>query len=189
MCGGPAARRGGDQFTTHVVGFDVFVPPAPAQMQCIADETGGQFLTASNADELDLAMTEMVMAEPAPEPEPQLTTMTFTAVIGDDKTLIDTPILWEINEGDTQVVANASANPFTFELPEGAYTASAYSVAAEETGDAQFIVIGGGAKPRGGGFVGKTPPTPHPPPPPPARRIRKRAGRGRREEAGVAGAI
>ncbi len=39
-------------------------------MQCIASETGGQFLTAANADELTLALAEVVAA-PAPEPVPE----------------------------------------------------------------------------------------------------------------------
>ncbi|MEL6684614.1 MAG: VWA domain-containing protein [Pseudomonadota bacterium] len=139
-------EEAGINFTTHVVGFDVSDPEALAQMQCLAEETGGQFLTASNADELDLAMTAMVM-EPTPEPipEPALVSMTFTAVIGEDKAVIDTPILWDINDGSGLIVEDAQANPFTYDLPEGAYTATAYSIAGEETGEAQFVAITGGA--------------------------------------------
>lgn len=141
-------EEAGINFTTHVVGFDVSDPEALAQMQCLAAETGGQFLTASNADELDLAMTAMVM-EPTPEPEPipqpALVSMTFTAVIGDDKTLIETPILWDIEDSSGLIVEGAQANPFTYDLPEGAYTATAYSIAGEETGETQFVAITGGA--------------------------------------------
>lgn len=136
-------EEAGINFTTHVVGFDVSDPEALAQMQCLAEETGGQFLTASNADELDLAMTAMVM-EPAPEPEPALVSMTFTAVIGDEKALIDTPVLWDITDGTTTVVEDAQANPFLYDLAEGAYTATAYSIAGEESGTAQFVAIAGG---------------------------------------------
>ncbi|PJI91557.1 Ca-activated chloride channel family protein [Yoonia maricola] len=135
-------EEAGIGFTAHVVGFDVSDPEALAQMQCLAEETGGQFLTASNADELDLAMTAMVM-EPAPEPA--LVSMTFTAVIGENKALIDTPILWDINDGSGLIVEDAQANPLTYDLPEGAYTATAYSIAGEETGEAQFVAITGGA--------------------------------------------
>ncbi|MEJ8560334.1 VWA domain-containing protein [Yoonia sp. GPGPB17] len=137
-------EEAGINFTTHVVGFDVSDPEALAQMQCLAEETGGQFLTASNADELDLAMTAMVM-EPAPVPEPALVSMTFSAVIGEDKALIDTPVLWSINEGAEVIIADQQANPFGFDLPEGAYTATAYSIAGEETGTAQFVAITGGS--------------------------------------------
>ena len=140
-------EEAGINFTTHVVGFDVSDPEALAQMQCLAEETGGQFLTASNADELDLAMTAMVM-EPAPEPkpipEPSVVEMTFTAVIGDERSIIDTPVIWSINEGADVILAEGQGNPFPFELPEGAYTATAYSVADEEVGEAQFVAITGG---------------------------------------------
>ena len=56
----------GVDFTVHVVGFDVSDPEALAQMQCLADETGGRFLTAANASELGTALSDVV-AEPAPE--------------------------------------------------------------------------------------------------------------------------
>lgn len=131
-------EEAGIAFTTHVVGFDVSDPEALAQMQCIAEETGGQFLTASNATELDLAMAAIV-SEPAPEPEPALVSMTFTAVIGDDKRLIDTPVQWEV--GDT---GDLAGNPLMLDLAEGSYTATAYSVANELSESAQFIAIAGG---------------------------------------------
>lgn len=135
-------EEAGIAFTTHVVGFDVSDPAALAQMQCLAAETGGQFLTASNAQELDLAMAAIV-SESVPEPEPALVGMTFTAVIGDDKRVIDTPIQWEIS-GDADLPADLTGNPLLLDLPEGAYTATAYHTAIEVTGTAQFIVIGGG---------------------------------------------
>nr|WP_019955253.1 VWA domain-containing protein [Yoonia vestfoldensis] len=135
-------EEAGIAFTTHVVGFDVSDPDALAQMQCIAEETGGQFLTASNAQELDLAMAAIV-SEPAPEPEPALVGMTFTAVIGDDKRVIDTPVQWEIS-GTADLPADMTGNPLMLDLPEGAYTATAYHTAVEVAGTAQFIVIGGG---------------------------------------------
>jgi len=53
----------GVAFTAHVVGFDVASEPeARAQMQCIAENTGGLFLTADTADELAEALDEVVMA-------------------------------------------------------------------------------------------------------------------------------
>lgn len=67
-----ALEEAGVEFTAHVVGFDVSDPKALAQMQCMARETGGRFLTASNADELGDALTQVASAapeEPAPTPE------------------------------------------------------------------------------------------------------------------------
>ncbi|MEM9439792.1 MAG: VWA domain-containing protein [Pseudomonadota bacterium] len=58
----------GVDFTVHVVGFDLDAEEK-AQLQCIADGTGGQFLNAANASELHDAMTTTVelVAEPAPK--------------------------------------------------------------------------------------------------------------------------
>lgn len=55
-----ALEQAGIDFTAHVIGFDVTDPEALAQMQCLADETGGQFLTAGNADQLAIALTTVV---------------------------------------------------------------------------------------------------------------------------------
>ena len=63
----------GVKFTAHVVGFDL-QDDAHAGLACIAENTGGVFLPASNASELhdalDQVQAAMVQPEPAPEPEP-----------------------------------------------------------------------------------------------------------------------
>ena len=46
-------------FTAHVVGFDVAAPEDIAQLQCMADQTGGRYLSASNAQELAGALEEV----------------------------------------------------------------------------------------------------------------------------------
>ena len=60
------AAKGVD-FKVHVVGFDVN-NDQKAQLQCIAETTGGQFLGADNASELHEAMTATVdlVSEPVP---------------------------------------------------------------------------------------------------------------------------
>lgn len=60
----------GVDFTAHVVGFDVDDPETLAQFQCMADTTGGQFLSAANADQLAAAVTEVAVAAPDPAPLP-----------------------------------------------------------------------------------------------------------------------
>ena len=70
-----AARRldlAGVNFTAHVIGFDVDDPIALGQMQCIAHETGGRFLRAADATELNDAIAT-VAAEPEVETEVLLT--------------------------------------------------------------------------------------------------------------------
>ncbi|MEF2554445.1 VWA domain-containing protein [Aurantimonas sp. A2-1-M11] len=63
-------------FTAHVVGFGLGDADASA-LSCIAEETGGRYISAGNADELGDALAAVGSAvvdaapEPAPAPEPQ----------------------------------------------------------------------------------------------------------------------
>ena len=58
----------GADFTAHVIGFDVADPEEIRQLSCLAEGTGGQFFTASNATELREAMTAAVEAAAKPAP-------------------------------------------------------------------------------------------------------------------------
>jgi Ca-activated chloride channel homolog len=55
-------KRAGVGFTAHVIGFDVADPLAKAQLQCIARNTGGVYLDARNAGELETALGKTVAA-------------------------------------------------------------------------------------------------------------------------------
>lgn len=59
----------GIDFTAHVVGFGLSDDEGK-QVACLADNTGGKYLAAEDADELEDALTEVVVAEPQPQPEP-----------------------------------------------------------------------------------------------------------------------
>lgn len=58
--------RAGADFTAHVIGFDVD-DAAQAELSCLAEATGGIYLTAANATELAGALTEVAEATPEPE--------------------------------------------------------------------------------------------------------------------------
>jgi len=134
----------GIDFTAHVVGFDVASEAdALLQMQCIADETGGKFLSADNADQL-LEALETVAAAPAPEPEPELIEVTFTAVQGDDRIEITDPILWTITGNEETALSDTNGNPLNAELEKGSYVATAYRVAQEIEMEQQFVAISAG---------------------------------------------
>lgn len=71
----------GIAFTTHVIGFDV-ASDEHEQLACIAENTGGVFLPAQNAAELNEALAQVQNVidlqpitpsapRPAPEPEPE----------------------------------------------------------------------------------------------------------------------
>ncbi|NYT65018.1 VWA domain-containing protein [Alcaligenaceae bacterium] len=74
---GTELAQNGIDFTAHVVGFDL-TDAEGKQVACLAENTGGQYIAASNADELRDALISTVvqpvlMAEqPALEEEPEL---------------------------------------------------------------------------------------------------------------------
>ncbi|WP_226778883.1 vWA domain-containing protein, partial [Oceaniglobus trochenteri] len=67
-------EKQGVKFTAHVVGFDL-QDDARESLACIAENTGGVFVPARNADELHAALDQVQAAmdvpPPAPEPEPE----------------------------------------------------------------------------------------------------------------------
>ncbi len=64
-CGVAAAlEQAGVDLTVHVVGFDVTEENQQAQLRCIAENTGGTFVSATNAGELGAALEETVAAAP-----------------------------------------------------------------------------------------------------------------------------
>ncbi|WP_411890501.1 VWA domain-containing protein [Yoonia sp. SDW83-1] len=131
-------EEAGIDFTAHVIGFDVNDPEALAQMQCIAEETGGQFLTAANASELDLAMTAMVM-------EPATVSGTFEARIGTaDGPLVEDPIIWDIISEAGQIADDTQGNPLTLDVSEGTYQATAYRIVDEAEAEAEVTISGPG---------------------------------------------
>ncbi len=124
-------EKAGMDFTAHVIGFDVRgEAEALMQMQCIADETGGRFLTADNAAELSEALREVVAA-------PSTGTFTFTAyqnpvrmgpepVFFAPESTVAEPLLtgavsWEISDNEYSFVRKGGGNPFTVDLPFGEY--------------------------------------------------------------------
>lgn len=82
-------ENSGIDFTIHVVGFGVTEEEAE-KLECIADNTGGKFLSADNATELTTALArtvdavaEDVAAAPAPAPVPDVPTIDVPAEIGE----------------------------------------------------------------------------------------------------------
>ena len=63
-------EKAGVDFTVHVVGFGLSEEEG-RQVSCLAENTGGRYLQAKDADELSEALTQTVAAAPEPEPEPE----------------------------------------------------------------------------------------------------------------------
>ena len=132
----------GIDFTVHVVGFDL-TEEEKDQLQCIADNTGGKFLSADNAPELHAAMatTVQLVAEPEPQPEPEGPTgMKLTAVLAEGgepvKALFDIKTAEQDPKGKHKLVEREHSRPNKpafFELSPGFYVVTATYGKAERS--------------------------------------------------------
>ena len=137
-----ALEEAGVDFTAHVIGFDVRgEADALLQMQCIAEETGGRFLTADNAQELNEALREVTAA-------PASGSFTFTANLGGEEIgeetiwerpaaplelpLLSGEVIWEISDTSFNMVQTGTANPFITDLPFGDYIVTVHSTAQDD---------------------------------------------------------
>ncbi|MEL7299918.1 MAG: VWA domain-containing protein [Pseudomonadota bacterium] len=128
-----ALEEAGIDFTAHVVGFDVTDPEALAQMQCLAGNTGGQFLTAANAAELSTALTRVAVA-----PEPVLAQMAFVARAGADGPLLE-DVRWSVAPAGS-ADARAFEGTETLTLEPGDWTLSAQWAQSGEVISGGFVV-------------------------------------------------
>ncbi|MDH3580550.1 MAG: VWA domain-containing protein [Hyphomicrobiales bacterium] len=74
-------ERSGVDFTVHVVGFDL-TEDEKAHLRCVADNTGGKFLSAKNASELHNAMTTTVQLVAEAKPVKKRVVKLKTGVAG-----------------------------------------------------------------------------------------------------------
>lgn len=120
----------GIDFTAHVVGFDVADPEDQAQLQCLAENTGGRFLTAADAGELSEAL-ETVSA-PA---EPQKVDVLFEATEGEDEPAITSDVLWTLTDDESgeTLVEDFDVAALRMAVVPGRYTAEVLRADDEAT--------------------------------------------------------
>ncbi len=120
-----ALEQGGVGFTAHVVGFGLGSEEDTSSLECIAENTGGQYITAGSAAELQDALSVVGTAvaeaapepqpEPEPEPEPEMPAVAVdgpdTAVGGSEIMVTWTPT---ISEGDYINVVPLGTDPDVF---------------------------------------------------------------------------
>ncbi len=141
----------GVDFTAHVIGFDIAETEA-SQLSCLADNTGGKFFLAGDADQLTQALAEtvqtIVVAEtvPAPEPEPEPEPagpqgIRAVAKLCDSCDLLENDVFWYVYEAETnlqgkrkEVSRNGNAQHI-FELAAGEYHLLVLHGAAQATAD------------------------------------------------------
>ncbi len=114
----------GVDFTAHVIGFDVSNPADRAQLQCLAEETGGTFRTASNAGELADAL--LVVAEPPAPPEPEKIVIALNAREGSRTgPMIVKGLTWNVLDPDGQVILQGGDDMTpSLEIVAGVYDVS-----------------------------------------------------------------
>ena len=128
---GRVLEETGIDFTAHVVGFDVADPDERAQLQCLAENTGGTFLTASNAAELTEALEQVTQAPPVPG------VVRVQAVLSPGGGAPERPLDWMILTADGTPVPGAYAGTaFEARLDPGAYRVQA--TRAEPDGPATY---------------------------------------------------
>ncbi|MBT0956442.1 VWA domain-containing protein [Alphaproteobacteria bacterium KMM 3653] len=137
---GKQLEQTGVDFTAHVIGFDIADPADRAELQCLAEETGGTYYSASNAQELGTAIFEVVEVN---QPPVAITArVTATAVTSLSNTPITDPITWALTGPNGPVDVSAEQNPFSLDLDLGAYTLTADWLIGEQSQTTAFELFG-----------------------------------------------
>ncbi|MCF6305182.1 MAG: VWA domain-containing protein [Rhodobacteraceae bacterium] len=115
-----ALEASGLDFTTHVIGFGVSEIADQSQISCLAENTGGVYLTADTADELSSALEFMAMPMPAAQ-------LVLRAVDGDGNVIDDRAIEWSIfNLSDQEMwLRDEIASSVSLEYQADSYRATA----------------------------------------------------------------
>ena len=110
----------GVDFTAHVIGFDVAKAEDRAQLQCLAEETGGTFRTAASAAELTEALK--VVSEPPPPLDGRVR---FIALEGQGGLRLNDGLLWTLTNLDTgeALIDMSAQSKIDLKLPPGTYRA------------------------------------------------------------------
>ena len=132
-------KKQGIDFVAHVIGFNVD-KNTDAQLECIADATGGEYFSAKDATALNDAMDSIVKKVEEPKPEPtikkptilkdNLQVTTFLAVKQKTSSSSITVYQEETDEYGRKTLKEIQSHNHTnkaiFTLPEGNYTIKAY---------------------------------------------------------------
>ena len=135
----------GIDFTAHVVGFGLKEGEG-AQVSCIADQTGGLFIEAKNANELTDALTQTVAITPDPVPaEPTAVehNLVLTAALAPGRPLTERSTRFDVFRLDDSGVPGEKAVDYTYKIGEWRrfYEAGRYLIkAASDMATAEAVV-------------------------------------------------
>ena len=106
----------GIDFTAHVIGFDISGGEERQKLSCIAENTGGTFVSAANAQELTRAFEQVIATKPA----------SFVAVSGLQGVAVPVPVTWKIAGGDVGIDTQSDKTRLDVaDLANGTYDVSA----------------------------------------------------------------
>ncbi|MCB1592181.1 MAG: VWA domain-containing protein [Alphaproteobacteria bacterium] len=114
-----ALEQSGVDFTAHVVGFDISGENDEAQLRCIAENTGGKYVSASSAGELAQALKETVSAEPE---KITVTKVRLRATELEGGLVIEKGLSWSVmDKTGAQVYTSENKGMVDIDIPPGAY--------------------------------------------------------------------
>ncbi|HMS94529.1 MAG TPA: hypothetical protein PKA03_04815, partial [Tabrizicola sp.] len=120
---GSELEASGVDFTAHVVGFGLSEEEGKA-VACLAENTGGKYIQASDAGQLVEALkTTVVVAEPEPVPEPE-------------------PVALAENVDPVVLLVEGGAEPETLILQDTVFSFTPVDAAGNATGDS-YTIYGG----------------------------------------------
>ncbi len=115
--------QNGLDFTTHVIGFDVADVADQSQLSCLAEATGGLYLTAESTEELGAALMTMMSDPDTLIDLPVGPQITLVAVDTQGNPVTDPNIIWNIDHipsGDNWLT-NEQAASVTIEFGAAPY--------------------------------------------------------------------
>ncbi|MGI9413305.1 MAG: vWA domain-containing protein [Hyphomicrobiales bacterium] len=105
-------ERDGVNFTAHVIGFDIAKGEEQRQLRCIAENTGGLFVAADDADGLSVAFEQVIALKP----------LTLVAISGTDGREVPGPVHWTVRGGEVQIERTTETARLEIpEIPNGSY--------------------------------------------------------------------
>ncbi|PTW55678.1 Ca-activated chloride channel family protein, partial [Breoghania corrubedonensis] len=123
---GKHLEANGIDFTAHVIGFDLADDETRAQLQCLAENTGGRFLTADNAEELADALQQVSAAAP---PAARIDAV-FEATDGKGGPVIKNGLAWTLSDLETGAATVDGLEIGVLRMP---VEAGAYKVVVKRT--------------------------------------------------------
>ncbi|PQA88043.1 VWA domain-containing protein [Hyphococcus luteus] len=146
-CGVAAAlEKAGVDFTVHVVGFDVSEENAQAQLRCIAENTGGMFVSAQDASSLGEALNETVIE--AADAPPPASNLYLRATELEGGIVIEEGLTWRVTPsgGGDAALAEEGAGVVETSVAPGSYDIAVERPSDGLKGAAKGVIVREGAQ-------------------------------------------